>query len=144
MDVVISLAAGLDTASYCLDPSSVPDHLQEVPCPDESVETSAATDQNTSDCEPSMSATVELLRAVGDGPLKSIAQGLCFILENCKVHPLSCTSSPQCLRLPQQTEVDKQAVEALAPRIKALSESLCEPIPLGDVNEKERERKLER
>ena len=43
----------------------------------------------------------------------------------------------------QQTEVDEQAIELLAPRVKALSESLYGPIPLGDVNEKERERKLE-
>ena len=43
----------------------------------------------------------------------------------------------------QQTEVDEQAIELLAPRVKALSESLYGPIPLGDVNEKERERKPE-
>jgi len=43
----------------------------------------------------------------------------------------------------QQTEVDEQAIEWLAPRVKALSESLCAPIPLGDPNEREREKKLE-
>ena len=42
----------------------------------------------------------------------------------------------------QQTELDKQAIESLAPRIKALSESFCVPIPLGDDNEKEREENL--
>jgi len=42
----------------------------------------------------------------------------------------------------QQTEVDKQAIELLALRINMLSRLLCAPIPLGDVDEKERERKL--
>ena len=40
--------------------------------------------------------------------------------------------------------VNQRAIESLAPRIKKLSESLREPIPLGDVNEGARERKLER
>jgi len=43
----------------------------------------------------------------------------------------------------QQTEVDKQAIELLAPQIKALFESFCTPIPLGDIDEKEREMELE-
>ena len=41
-------------------------------------------------------------------------------------------------------QVDEQAIELLAPRVKFLFESLCAPIPLGDVAEEERERKLER
>ena len=53
------------------------------------------------------------------------------------------TGSTQHLQSFQQTEVDGQAIELLAPCIKALSDSLCAPIPLGDINEKERERKLE-
>ena len=39
--------------------------------------------------------------------------------------------------------MDKQAIELLAPRVKALSESLLAPIRLGDVNEKEREGRLQ-
>lgn len=44
----------------------------------------------------------------------------------------------------QQTEVDEQSIEFLAPRVRILSESLHGPIPLGDINEKDREKKLER
>jgi len=44
----------------------------------------------------------------------------------------------------QQTEVNKDAIELLAPRIKVLSESLGAPIPLGDIDEGERESELER
>lgn len=40
--------------------------------------------------------------------------------------------------------MNERTIELLAPRVKILSESLCEPIPPGDVNERERERKLER
>jgi len=40
--------------------------------------------------------------------------------------------------------VDKQAIELLAPQVKALFESFCAPIPLGDVDERERERELEK
>ena len=39
--------------------------------------------------------------------------------------------------------MDRQAIESLAPQVKVLSESLHQPIPLGDVNEKEREKRLE-
>jgi len=39
--------------------------------------------------------------------------------------------------------VDEQAIESLAPRVKVLFESLSAPIPLGDVDEEEREKKLE-
>ena len=49
---------------------------------------------------------------------------------------------PQCLWSFQQTEVDGQAIELLAPRIKVLSESLCASIHPSDVNEKKRGEKL--
>ena len=39
--------------------------------------------------------------------------------------------------------VNKQTIEWLAPRIRALSTSLSAPIPVGDVNERGREKKLE-
>jgi len=44
----------------------------------------------------------------------------------------------------QQTEVNEQAIELLAPRIKMLSESLCAPIPTGDFSEEDRESELKR
>jgi len=43
----------------------------------------------------------------------------------------------------QQVGVNREAIESLAPRIRALSESLCAPIPLGDIDEKKREEERE-
>ena len=58
---------------------------------DEGVGPSTAADQSESDWKTTASATAKLLlRGVGSssdafGPLKSVAGGLCFILENCEV-----------------------------------------------------------
>ena len=58
---------------------------------DESVEPIAAPDENKLDWKSTASASAKLLlRGVRDsadafGPLKSVAGGLCFILENCEV-----------------------------------------------------------
>ena len=123
--------------------TAVPDQVPEVLRLDENVQLSTATDKNKSDQKSTASTAAELLEGVRDGPLKSVAGGLHFILENCKVGIPSCTSNPKCLQSFQQTEVDQQAIESLAPRVKALSESLCVPISWDDVNEKEREKKLE-
>lgn len=43
----------------------------------------------------------------------------------------------------QGTEVDRQAIELLAPRVGVLSVSLSAPIHPGDINEKTRGEKLE-
>lgn len=77
-------------------------------------------------------------------PLKSIAEHLYFILNNCEVWSPSRRFDLRYLLSLQHTEVNEQAIESLAPRVKTLSESLREPIPPGDVSEKERARKLER
>ena len=72
---------------------AVPDHdVPEVLRPDES-EPSAAVDENKPDWKSSVSATTELLRGVKDGPLKSVATRLRFILENCEVWSSSYTSN---------------------------------------------------
>ena len=131
------------------DASAVSNCVSEIPRPYESVEPSTVADGVTSDGISTPSATVKLLCGVRDslnsfGPLRSLAGDLCLILDNCKVWPLSRTFNQQCLRTFQQTEVDERAIESLAPRIKALSELLRAPIPLGDVNEKAREKKLDR
>ena len=76
-------------------------------------------------------------------PLKSVAKDLCFILDNCEVQFPSQILNPLCLRSFQRTEVNRRAIESLAPRIKTLSESLREPIPPSDFNEKERVKRLE-
>ena len=129
-----------------MDISAVPDReAQEFLRPNENPEPRTADDSgNKPDWGSTMSATVELLHGVSDGPLKSVAGRLCVILKNCEVWPSPHTFNVHCSRSFQRTEVDRQAIESLAPRVKILSESLCVPIPQGDVNEKQRVRKLER
>ena len=78
------------------------------------------------------------------GPLKSVAANLCLILDNCEVWPPTHTFNLKYSKSFQQTEVDRQAIELLAPRVKVLSESLNTPICSSDVNEKRRGSKLER
>ena len=68
--------------------SIVPDHdVPEAPHLDESVELSTTMDNlgNKLDWKSTVSATVKLLCGVRDGLLKSVAQDLCCILENCEV-----------------------------------------------------------
>ena len=43
----------------------------------------------------------------------------------------------------QRMKANKQSIESLEPRIKALYESLCEPVPEGDITEKSRREVLE-
>jgi len=110
-----------------------------------------ATDRKKSGWKSTAPASAKLLlRGVRDSadafpPLKSVAGGLCFILENCEVRsPPSCPihylqRSP----VSQRTKANKQAIESLAPRVKALAERLCEPVPKGDIKERERRKRLE-
>ena len=73
---------------------------------DEGVGPSAAADENKSDWKSTASASAKLvLRGVCNtadafGPLKSIAGGLCFILDNCEVWFPPPISHPQCLSVP--------------------------------------------
>ena len=72
---------------------AIPDHnVPEVLCLDEG-EPRTAVDENKPDWKFSVSVTTELLRGVKDGPLKSVAGRLCFILENCEVWSSSYTSN---------------------------------------------------
>jgi len=57
--------------------------------------------------------------------------------------PLQDISPSDTHRHPQQTRANKQAMESLAPRIKALSASLCKPVPKGDAKEEIRRKELE-
>jgi len=43
----------------------------------------------------------------------------------------------------QRTKANKQMIESLAPRVRALAELLCSPVPKGDVKEKGRRKRLE-
>ena len=116
---------------------------------DQNVEQSAAPDENRSDWKSTVSASAKiLLRGVRDSadafsPLKSVAGGLCFILENCEVWCLSRNATHNRSSMPQRTKANKEAIESLAPRVKSLAELLCEPVPEGDVKERERRKILE-
>ena len=115
----------------------------------ESAEPSAFANKK-SNSQSTTSATAKLLlRGVRDsadafGPLKSVASGLCFVLENCEVRPSSCTCCSWLLLVLQRTKANKQAIESLAPRVKALAESLCTPVSEGDTREESRRKALER
>ena len=114
----------------------------------ENVGAGAAVDENRPDGGPTASSSARLvLRAVRDsadafGSLKSVAGGLCFILENCEVRclPSYAVSNTD---MPQRTKGNKQAIESLAPRVKELAERLCEPVSEVDVKERERRMRLE-
>ena len=77
------------------------------------------------------------------GPLKSVAGGLCFILENCEVR-LSPAMLSRLLPVPQRMKGNEQAIESLALRVKALAESLRSPISEDDVKEQRRRKTLKR
>jgi len=146
---LLFLLSPLIVPSDNVDPSTTPGPAPEDPRPDENTEPGAAADGNKSSWKSTVSATAKLLlRGVRDsadafGPLKSVAGGLCFILENCEV-----CSPPAChihiLTGAQRTKANKQAIESLAPRVKALDELLCAPVLKGDVKEQERRKRLER
>jgi len=74
------------------------DHVSVTSYHDKSGEPSAAVDETKSNRKSTAFATAKLLlRGVRDsadtfGPLKSVAGGLCFIVENCEVW------SPSCMR----------------------------------------------
>ena len=40
-------------------------------------------------------------------------------------------------------KANQQVIESLAPRVKALAERLCEPVPESDAEERERRKRLE-
>ena len=78
--------------------STVPDRAPATPNHDKSGEPSGAADETKSNWKSTAFTTAKLLlRGVRDsadafGPLKSVAGGLCFIVENCEVW------SPSCMR----------------------------------------------
>ena len=73
--------------------AAAPDHGPDVIRPGKNTGPSAAADEKKSDWKSTASASAKLiLRVVRDStdafpPLKSVAGGLCFILENCEVGP---------------------------------------------------------
>ena len=73
------------------DASVVPDHTQKESLPDDNTEPNATADEKKSSWGSTAYATAKLLlygvrdSADAFGPLKSVAGGLCFILENYEV-----------------------------------------------------------
>ena len=128
---------------------AVPDHKPRDLGPDEGAEPSAAANENKSSWKSTAFATAKLLlRGVRDaadafGPLKSVAGGLCFILENCEVW-LPPAYTVTTLTGAQRMKGNEQTIESLAQRVKALAESLRSPISEGDVKEQRRRKTLER
>lgn len=127
-----------------VDTSVIPDCVAVVPHPNESARRRAAVDKNNPNRKSNTFTMAKLLlcgvrdSADAFSPLKSIAGGLCFILENYKVQPSSISIVCSAYGCPQQTEANKQVIELLAPRLKVLAELLCVPIPEGDIEEQER------
>ena len=78
------------------DISVLPDHTSKGALPDENIEPDSTANEKKSDWKSTAFATAKLLlRGVRDtadafGPLKSVAGGLCFILENCEVWSSPC------------------------------------------------------
>ena len=87
--MVIPVAAS--DRSDNVDTSAVPAHMPEVPRPNENNEPNTTANEKRSNWKSTASATAGLLlhgvRESADafGPLKAVAGGLCFILENCEV-----------------------------------------------------------
>ena len=81
-----------DHSSDKTNNSAVPDHVQRVLSTNEKAP--GSTDENTSWTSTASAAAKLILRGVKEsadafGPLKAVAGGLCFILENCEVQPSS-------------------------------------------------------
>ena len=78
------------------EPSAVPDQVSGAVGPDENAEKSPAASEDKSNWKSTAVATAKLLlRGVRDsadalGPLKSVAGGLCFFLENYEVRLAPC------------------------------------------------------
>ena len=87
----LSSTAVSDIPLHNVGTSVVPDHMQKELRPDENAESNTVTSEKKSSWKSTAYATAKLLlRGVRDsadafGPLKSVAGGLCFILENCEV-----------------------------------------------------------
>ena len=128
--------------------ATTPDHVPEVIHPNESAEPSTVVDEKKSDWKSTASATAKLiLRGVRDsadvfGPLKSVAGGLCFILENCEVGPPLYTPQRR-LHTFQRTKENEEMIVSLVPRVKTLSELLCGPVSVEDPKEGGRRKKLD-
>ena len=131
-----------------VDNSATPDQAQDGPSSDQS-ELNVIDGNGSEQWNSTTSATAELFLCGAEESadafhsLKSVLGDLCSILDNHEVWRPSSICYPQHLQVPQQTKANKQAIELLAPRVKALSASLCKPISEGDTNGEARRKELE-
>ena len=131
------------------EPSTSPERVPEVVITDQSTKPGPAASEEKSNWRSTAVAAAKLLlRGVRDsadafGPLKSVAGGLCFVLDNYEVRLALWNAHPRCSQAPQRTKANIEAIQSLAPRVEALAESLCKPVSQGDVRERERRQKLE-
>ena len=146
MDNILSVVTPLTVYSVHIGTIAIPDPVQEAPRTNEGQPSDA--DKNGSNFISLASSTAKLLlRGVNETadtfpPLKSVTGSLCYILDNCEVWSSSCIHCARRLQVPQRTRANKQAIESLAPRVKALVESLRAPVPEGDINIKEKSRRM--
>ena len=139
------LIVPLDNTNTSAIPDPVPGDIRS----NENAESSATADENKSSWRSTASATAKLLlRGVRDSadafpPLKSVAGGLCFILDNCEVRPPP-THYPRRLQVFQRTKANNQLIESLAPRVEVLVELLCGPVSKADTKEGARRKRLAR
>jgi len=91
VNTTLLVVPSLIVPSANITTSAVPDPVQEIFHPNKNEPNTA--EAGKSNWKSTASATAKLLlRGVNDsadafGPLKSVAGGLCFILENCEVRP---------------------------------------------------------
>jgi len=139
----LSVVIPLTVSSVHIDTPTVPDHAQR---PNEGQPSGA--DKKWSNLGSLASSTAKLLlRGVRESadafpPLKSVAGGLCYILENYEVRSSSGTCYPRRLQVPQRTKANTKTIVSLAPRVKALSSSLCASVSEDDFKERERRKQL--
>ena len=143
---ILSGVIPLTVSSAYIDTPTVPDHAQEALPLNEGQSNGA--DENGSNLRSLASSTAKLfLRGVNESagafpPLKSVAGGLCYILENCEVRSSSGMQYPQRLQVHQRTKANTQTIESLAPRVKNRSALLCVAVSEGDFKERERRKQL--
>jgi len=135
----LPLIVSLDNA----DDPAAPDQVQEALSPNQSEPNAAGENK----WKTASATTKMLLRGVKESadafpPLKSVAGGLYFILENWEVRPYFHTHYSQSLQVPQQTKANEKAIESLADRVNTLSASLCTPVSEGDKREESRRKEL--
>ena len=129
--------------------TAIPDRALGAPGPKDATGPGTSPGEKKSNWKLASSTAKLFLRGVRDsadafGPLKSVASGLCFVLDNCEVRLDPPVRFLQRSHILQRTKANKQSVESLVPRIEELNKLLCMPVSESDTSERERRKRLER